>query len=145
MRPVDHIGDWADLGNSSGIHHRHPVGGLGDHAHVVGHQHDRRAVLPAKPLEQRNDLRLDRDVERGRRLVGDDQPRLGGQRKRNHDPLAHAARELVRIVVKTRRGRRNTGAVEQLDRAAARLRRGEVEMGADRLDQLPADRLKRVE
>jgi hypothetical protein len=34
-------------------------------------------VLPAQALEQRDDLRLDRDVERGGGLVGDDQLGLG--------------------------------------------------------------------
>ena len=53
--------------------------GLGDHAHVVRDQHHRRAVLAAQALQQRDDLRLDRHVERRRRLVGDDQLGLGGR------------------------------------------------------------------
>ena len=47
--------------------------------------------------QQLEDLRLDGDVERGGRLVGDEQLRLAGQRHRDHHALAHAARELVRI------------------------------------------------
>ena len=53
----------------------------------------------AQPLQQRNDLRLDRHVERRGRLVGDDQLRLGRQRERDDDALAHAAGELVRVLV----------------------------------------------
>ena len=40
---------------------------------------------------------LDGDVERGRRLVGDQDVGLVGERHRDHHPLALAARELVRI------------------------------------------------
>jgi hypothetical protein len=39
----------------------------------VGDQHHGGAVLAAQALQQRDDLRLDRDVERGGGLVGDDQ------------------------------------------------------------------------
>ncbi len=40
---------------------------------------------------------LDGDVERGGRLVGHQQPRLGGQRDRDRDALPHAAGELPRV------------------------------------------------
>ncbi len=43
------------------------------------------------------DLRLHGDVERRRRLVGDQQVRLVGERHGDHDALALAAGELVRI------------------------------------------------
>jgi hypothetical protein len=76
-RALDHVAHRTDLDDPAGIHHGDAVGGLGDHAHVVGDQHHRGAVLAAQPLQQRDDLRLDRHVERRRRLVGDDQLRLG--------------------------------------------------------------------
>ena len=47
--------------------------------------------------QQVEDLRLDRHVERGRRLVGDQQLGVVGQRHRDHHPLALAAGQLVRI------------------------------------------------
>jgi hypothetical protein len=47
--------------------------------------------------EQVDDLRLDRDVERGNRLVGDQQARLERERAGNAYTLALAAREFVRI------------------------------------------------
>ena len=50
-------------------------------------------------LEQLEDLGLDRDVERGRRLVGDQQLRLARERHRDHHALAHAARQLVRVLL----------------------------------------------
>ena len=47
--------------------------------------------------DQRQDLRLRRDVERGRRFVGDQHPGIERQRHRDHGALALAARQFVRI------------------------------------------------
>ena len=56
--------------------------------------------------QQLQDLVLDGDVERGRRLVGEQQLGFGGERDGDHRALAHAAGELVRIVVEPRARRR---------------------------------------
>ena len=57
--------------------------------------------------KQRQHLRLHGDVERGRRLVGDDQLGVARHRHGDHGALAHAARELVRdIAGRARRDRR---------------------------------------
>ena len=61
-----------------------------------GDQHHRRRGR-GTALQQRDDLRLDRHVERGGRLVGDDQQRLGQPAPARSPPLAHAAGELVRV------------------------------------------------
>ena len=53
----------------------HPVGDAGDHAEVVGDQHDRRARAVLDALEHLEHLGLDGHVERGGRLVGDEQRR----------------------------------------------------------------------
>ena len=95
-------------------------------------------------LHQLEDLRLDRHVERGRRLVGDDQLGIAGERDRDHDALAHAARELVRILLEAL-GIGDADEAQQLDRAP--LRRGEIgaAMLLDRLGDLPADGQHRIE
>ncbi len=62
------------------------------------------AELVLQVLEQVEDLRLDRDVERRDRLVADDQLRLERERAGDADPLALAARELVRVAVDVSRG-----------------------------------------
>jgi hypothetical protein len=49
--------------------------------------------------QQLEDLRLDRHVQRGRRLVGDEDLRLARERHRDHHALAHPTGELVRIGV----------------------------------------------
>ena len=78
-------------------HHHHAVGDLADDAEVVADEQHAHAVLGLQPREQLHDLALDGDVERGGRLVGDQQLRLAGQRHGDHHALLLAARELVRI------------------------------------------------
>ena len=59
----------------------------------------RMIAVPVSSLQvahEVEDLGLDRDVERGRRLVGDQQLRLAGERHGDHHALRHAARHLVR-------------------------------------------------
>ena len=74
-------------------------------------------------LHQVEDLRLRRHVERGRRLVGDQQVGIVDERHRDHHALAHAAGELVRVVVDAPLGARDADRLQQLDcaRAAAAL------------------------
>ena len=50
----------------------------------------------ALALQEVEELRLDRHVEGGRRLVGDQHGRVRSERDRHRDPLAQPARELVR-------------------------------------------------
>src|SRR6266566_3329333 len=57
----------------------------------------RETELRLEILEQVHDLRLDRDVESGDRLVGDDELRAHRQRARDPDTLTLTAGELVRI------------------------------------------------
>ena len=86
------------LGHAARVHYLDPVRVPGDHAHVVGDQQHRDAEAVLVIVHQREDLRLDGDVQCRRRLVGDQQLRLTTQRHRDHHPLAHAAGKLVRIV-----------------------------------------------
>ena len=83
---------------AAGIHHHNALRHLGHHAKVVRDQHDRRAKPRLQLAHQVEDLQLDRHVQRRRRLVGDQQLRVAGQRHGDHHPLAHPARELVRIL-----------------------------------------------
>ena len=64
--------------------------------------------------------------------------RLVGERHRDHRALAHAAGELVRVVVDAPGRVGDPDEPEQLDRALARLRLGDVLVGEHRLDQLRA-------
>ena len=96
-------------------------------------------------FEQLEDLSLDRDVERRRRLVGDQQLRLAGEGHRDHRALPHPAGELVRIVLEAHLRARDPDLVEQLGRAPLGLRLVHREVGLERLADLPADGQHRVE
>ena len=101
------------------VHDQHVVRDLADHAEIVGDQDDRRVELALQVGQQIQDLCLHRHVERGGRLVGDDQVRIVDQRHRDHRALPHAAGELVRILVDAPVRLRDADPVEHLDRPRA--------------------------
>ncbi len=97
-------------------------------------------------VQQLEDLALDRHVERGRRLVGDQQLGLAGQRHRDHHPLLLAAGELVRIGAEP--ALRPPGMPTSLSSASARsqaARRDSPHVLDQRLDELLADGEHRVQ
>ena len=106
------------LDDLAAVHHGDAVRHLGDDAEVVGDQHDARAALGLQRAHQVEDLRLDRDVERRRRLVGDEQLGLGGERHGDHHPLRLTARELVRVRLGPRFGVGDADGAQHLDRLA---------------------------
>ena len=82
---------------------------------VVGDEQVGQAEVVLQVLEQVDDLRLDRDVERRHGLVEHDEPRLDRERPRHADALALAAGELVREAVDVLG--RQPDALEQLAHA----------------------------
>ncbi|EMF27026.1 cation transport ATPase [Streptomyces gancidicus BKS 13-15] len=70
-----------------------------DHAEVVGDHQQGGALLVHELLEQLQDLRLDGHVEGRGGLVGDEQARGAGDRHGDERALAHAAGELVRVLL----------------------------------------------
>ena len=95
--------------------------------------------------DQAHDLGLDRDVERGGRLVGEQDPRVACQRHRDHHPLAHAAGHLVRVVPQPALGVGNTHQPQHLDRLGQRVFARQPLVQHDRLADLVADPQHRVE
>ena len=80
--------------------------------------------------QQFQNLRLDRDVERRGRFVGDQQPRPAGDGDGDHDALAHAAGQSVRII-STRRPRRESAPARAVrSRAGVRAWRRGPDAGA---------------
>jgi hypothetical protein len=134
-RPLDH---------PAGVHDRHLVGQLGHHAEVVGDHDHRHPQLLLEPLDDLEDLRLDGHVERGGGLVGDQQARLVDQRHGDHRPLAHAAGELVRVVVQPPARVGDADHVEHLRRALAALLLARAVVGAVGLHQLLAHGVVRM-
>ena len=76
---------------------RDAVAELRDDGEIVADQHIGQPALAAQPLQQGDDLGLDGDVERRRRLVEQQQRRLENERARDRHALALPARELMRI------------------------------------------------
>ena len=91
-------------------------------------------------------LRLDREVEAGGRLVGDQQPRLAGDADGADDALAHAARHLVRdTATRASRGEGMRTAFSSSARPAPGAGAAGALVHADRLRHLVADGEQRVQ
>ena len=105
------------------VHNSDPLAGLRDDPEIVGDQEDRRARFFTEVAEQIEDARGDRYVETGGWLVGDEKPRRGGERHRDHDALAHAARKLMRILLHAPYRIGHADKIEKLQRAPARAPR----------------------
>jgi hypothetical protein len=89
-RAVEYRLDRPVFHRAPGIHHHDLVAGLGHHAHVMGDQHQRQIALFDQIVEQADDLRLHRDIQRRGRLIRDQDIGVGGQRHGDHDTLLHA-------------------------------------------------------
>jgi hypothetical protein len=87
------------LDNAAGIHDRDRIGDFGSNPEIMGDKDHTHAQLALEPAEQDQDLNLHCRVERGGRLVRQQQARIARQRHRDHRPLAQAARQFVRIGV----------------------------------------------
>ena len=96
-RPAQHRSGFPFFDDLAGVEHRHAVAQLAHDGEIMADEEERNTFLSLQISEERDDLRLDRDVERGCRLVEDQERRLARQRRHDQRALAHAARELVRI------------------------------------------------
>ena len=141
----ENLGDCAGFDDFPLLHDGDVVGEAADDAEVVGDEQHRHAVLGLQVFQEREDLRLHRDVERRRRLVGDEQVGAVCKRHGDHHPLALAAGELMRIGAEPAGGIAQPDLAEQLQcpRAAPGLAAHAVRLKD--LADLPLDRVQRVE
>ncbi len=133
----------AFLDDAAEVHDQNAVGYLANQREVVGDQQvgDARRLLNV--AHQVDDLGLDRHVERGHRLVGDDHLGVECEGARDGDPLALAAGELRGVAVGSLRWQAHL--LKQLRHArAASVAVTEV-VGAQRLGKNRADAHARVE
>jgi hypothetical protein len=104
--------------------------------------------MPSAGLElgqKVQDLRLDRDVERRRGLVGDQEVRPVGERHGDHHPLPLPAGKLVRIGAEPRLGVLDADLVQQLEDAVARRLPRQALVDQQAFGQLLFQRVERVE
>ena len=144
-RPGEDRPDRPGLDNAPPIHHRHAMRHFGDHAEIMRDQDHRGSRLGLAAGEQRQHLRLHRDIERGGRLVGDDEAGSPRHRHRDHRALAHPARELVRVLDHPPGRVGDVDLAQEVDRARACLVRAQPAMRDLVLGQLPADGEDRIE
>ncbi|MNN79906.1 hypothetical protein D3C81_1965910 [compost metagenome] len=67
----------------------------------MGNEDNRGVDFLLNILHQIQDLRLNRHVERSRRLISDQKLRIGCKCHSDNDTLAHPSAELMRILLKT--------------------------------------------
>src|SRR5207302_2994129 len=133
------------LDELAGVHDGDPVAHLRDDAEVVRHEDQGHAGLSLDVLQEVQVLRLDRDVEVRRGLVGDDEPRPAGQRDGADDALAHAAAHLMRILAHAPLGRRDPDRAEQALDALAQGATPQMLVEERGLRHLAEDREERVQ
>ena len=133
--------DFHDLAQ---VHHRRPVSDVPHHGEVVGHEQVGHAEALLQIVKQVQHLGLHAHIEGRHRLVGDDQPRPGGQGAGDDHPLPLPAAELVRVAASTVRTQ-----ADQLQQgrppASGRSRSGIEAVDQERLGDGLADRHARVE
>ena len=93
---MEEVPGCAALDDPSVVHHQDLVGDFADDGEVVRDEEDRETELAPEAGEESEDLRLQRRIERGRRLVRDQQLGAGGERHGHGRALSQAARQLVR-------------------------------------------------
>jgi hypothetical protein len=130
---------------AAGVHDDHALRGLGNDAQVVRDQDQRRAGLSLQLDDQLEDLRLDRDIQRGGRLIGNQHLGIAREGHGDHRALAHAAGELVRILAGALLRLGDPNLAQHLHRLFPHGRRRKVLVQADRLADLLADAEHRVE
>ena len=133
------------LDHPARVHDHGPVGPAGDHAEVVSDQDDRHAQPLAQVVDELKDLLLDGHVQRGGRLVRDEQLGLAGQRHGDHHALPHAAGQLVRVVADPLGRARHADQAEHLDGPRPGRLGVRAAVQHDGLGDLVPDRHRRVE
>ena len=98
-RLIEDVARLAHLDDAPGIHDGDPVAELGHDPQIVRDEDQRQVGLALDLLQEPQVLRLDRHVQRRRRLVGDQETRLARDRDRAGDALADAATHLMGIGV----------------------------------------------
>src|SRR5581483_7812510 len=144
-RLAEHRVDGPLLDDVAGVHHEQVVGDVARAGEVVRHVEEADAELRLQVRHQVEDPDADRHVEHRDRLVGDHHPRLDGERPRDRDALALAARDLVRVLRRDVLRRHEADRVEQLEHAPVDAAARDDAVDPQRPRDVVADRLDRVQ
>ena len=111
-------GFGGEFDQASGIQDGDSVGYVRDDGEIVRDEEHGEREFVAEVVEQVEDLLLDGNVERGGGFVGDEQLRAVDDGHGDHDALAHASGELVRVAAGALVGAGDGDIAEALDGAA---------------------------
>ena len=145
VRLVENLIQRAALHNLSGVHDVHALAQLGNHAQVVRDHDDGGVLLVGDVPQQIQNLRLHRHVQRGGRLVGDDEPRPARQRAGDDDSLAHAAGKLERILAEAFLRARDAHLLHEGNGSVLRFLAAALFVAQDALGELCAHAQHRVQ
>ena len=133
-----------ELDDAAEIHDADAIGDVVNHGEVVRDEEIGQPQLVLQTAHQVQHLGLDRDVERGRRLVADQKSRVGRQRAGDGNALSLTTRKLVRIFRPIGAGKADLLQERDDFRRQFRWRLGES-MSADRLGDDVLDPPARIE
>ena len=125
--------------DASAVHHDDFIAHIRNDAEVMGYHNDRHPELLLQILHQLQNLCLNGNVQRRRRLIRDQNVRLTRKRHRDHHALPHTARKLIRILLDPLFRLVNADKRQHLDRARLRLFSFAARVQLDRLFELRAD------
>src|SRR5664280_916373 len=103
------------------------------------------AQLLLQSTHQVEDLRLDGDIKRRRSFIRDQEFRVRRECHGDHDPLAHAAAHLMRVLAKTPFGLRDTYEMNHLDGTLLRLSAIDLLMQGNGFTNLISNSVDRIE
>ena len=98
-RVVEHLFAGAHLHDVAGVHDGDAVRHIGYDAQVVGDVDGRKTVFFLQVADELQDLGLDRNVQGRGGLIADEDLGVAGHGDGDDDSLAHAAGELVGILL----------------------------------------------
>ena len=144
-RLVEDLAHGALLADDAAVHHKNPAAHAGNHAQIVGDHDDGGVAALLQVVQQIQHLRLNGHVQGGGGLVCDDQLGLAGDGRGDHHALAHAAGELVGVLLESRLRVGNLHALQKLQRRPARLGLAHAAMDAQRLGDLILHRVEGIQ
>src|SRR5665647_2835198 len=143
LRSPHHLLGVAGFDDDTVVHHRDLVADVLDHSKVVADEDRRNTQVLLEVHEQVEDLRLDAEVERTHRLVGDDEFWFAGECRGDTDSLPLAARKVGRKA--GRKARVQPDPIEEVQDPAFPVKRGADSVAVQRFADASADRPARVE
>ena len=107
-------GGYARLADGALFHHHNIIGAVTRHGQIMGNKKDAHGELFAHFIKEIQDDFLHGDIQRGSRLIGDDELWLQCHSGSDEHALLHAAGKLMRVLMITALWIINAHALQQL-------------------------------